>query len=89
MNKRCCHNRQGKRYELLPDPDQLHEGNIPRLRLTGEIHGRSVSWQLSGGRSASTMFTGTIDSDSLIIGTYEVQRGTIPGDFTFTARRME
>jgi hypothetical protein len=57
--------------------------------LTGEIHGRSVSWQLSGGRSASTMFTGTIDSDSLITGTYEVQRGTILGDFTFTARRME
>jgi hypothetical protein len=60
-----------------------------RQDLMGEIHGRSVSWQLSGGRSASTMFTGTIDSDSLIIGTYTVQQGTILGDFTFTARRIE
>jgi hypothetical protein len=57
--------------------------------LTGEIHGRSVGWQLNGGHSGSTIFTGTIDSDSSITGTYEVQHGTILGDFTFTARRME
>jgi hypothetical protein len=57
--------------------------------LTGEIHGKSVSWQLSGGRAGSTMFTGTINSDSSITGTYEVQQGTILGDFTFNARRVE
>ena len=70
-------------------PISAMKGMFPGFRLTGEIHGKSVSWQLSGGRSASTMFTGTIDSDSLVIGTYEVQRGTILGDFTFTARRMD
>ena len=57
--------------------------------LAGEIHGKSVSWQLSGDRSGSTIFTGTIDSDSSITGTYEVRQGTILGDFTFTASRME
>ena len=57
--------------------------------LAGEIHGKSVSWQLSGDRSGSTIFTGTIESDSSITGTYEVQHGTILGDFTFTASRME
>jgi hypothetical protein len=57
--------------------------------LAGEIHGKSVSWQLSNGRFGSSVFTGTMDSDSWIIGTYEVKQGTILGDFTFTARRME
>ena len=57
--------------------------------LSGEIHGKSVSWQLSGDRSGSTIFTGTIGSDSSITGTYEVRQGTILGDFTFTASRME
>jgi hypothetical protein len=57
--------------------------------LVGEIHGKSVSWQVDKGRSGSTVFAGTIDSDSSITGTYEVKRGTILGDFTFTARRMD
>jgi hypothetical protein len=57
--------------------------------LTGEIHGKSVSWQLSNGLFGPTVFTGTMDSDSWITGTYEVKQGTILGDFTFTARRME
>src|ERR1700737_2814041 len=57
--------------------------------LAGEIHGKSVSWQLSNGRTGSTVFAGTIDSDSSITGTYEVKQGTILGDFTFPARRME
>jgi hypothetical protein len=57
--------------------------------LTGEIHGKSVTWQLSNGLFGSTVFTGTMDSDSWITGTYEVKQGTILGDFTFTARRME
>lgn len=57
--------------------------------LTGEIHGKSVAWQLGGGRSGTTIFTGTIDSDSSITGTYEIKQGTILGDFTFTASRVE
>jgi Domain of Unknown Function (DUF1080) len=57
--------------------------------LVGQIHGKSVSWQLDNGRPGSAVFTGTIDSDSSIAGTYEVKQGTILGDFTFTARRTE
>ena len=63
-----------------------HNGNQD---LTGEIQGKSVTWQLSNGLFGSTVFTGTMDSDSWITGTYEVKQGTILGDFTFTARRME
>lgn len=57
--------------------------------LSGEIHGKSVRWQLNVGRSGSAVFTGTIDSDSSITGTYELKEGAILGDFTFIARRME
>ena len=57
--------------------------------LAGEIDGKSISWQISSGRSGDTAFTGTIDSDSSITGTFELKQGTILGDFTFTARRME
>src|SRR3984893_3735563 len=57
--------------------------------LAGGIHGKSVSWQSSNGRTGSTVFAGTSDSDSSLTGTYEVKQGTILGDFTFTARRME
>jgi hypothetical protein len=34
-------------------------------------------------------FIGTIDSESWIPGTHDVKEGTILGDFTFTACRME
>ena len=57
--------------------------------LVGEIHEKSVSWTITNGGSGSIVFTGTIDSDSSIKGTYEVKQGTILGDFTFTAKRME
>ena len=56
--------------------------------LTGEIHGKSVTWQLSG-RFGLTTFTGTIDSDTRISGTFALQQAAIMGEFTFTARRME
>ena len=57
--------------------------------LTGEIHGKSVRWRLGNSRFGATVFNGTIDSDSLITGTYEMKQAAILGEFTFTARRME
>jgi hypothetical protein len=56
--------------------------------LTGEIHGKSITWQL-GGRFGPMTFTGTIDSDTRISGTFALQQAAITGEFTFTARRME
>lgn len=56
--------------------------------LTGEIHGKSVIWQLNG-RFGPTTFTGTIDSDTRISGTFALQQAAIIGEFTFMARRMD
>jgi hypothetical protein len=57
--------------------------------LTGEIDGKSVTWNMNSGLFGDAAFSGTIASDSSMTGGFKLKRAVILGDFEFTARRVE
>jgi hypothetical protein len=60
----------------------LEQGSAP---VTGKISDSSITWQYKteyNGTPLTLVYTGTMDKDSKITGTVEVQPMSITGDFT-------